>query len=84
MTDEAAAALGGLDLLVIASGIAAFGRAADTDDAVTEELFAVNALGPMALCRAALAHFTEGGAIAVLSAILADTPHRRDGAVLGQ
>lgn len=74
VTDRAAQALGGLDLLVIASGIAAFGRAADTDDAVAEELLAVNTLGPMALCRAALAHLGEGGAIAVLSAILADTP----------
>ena len=70
----AADALGGLDLLVVAVGVAGFGRAVDADPAVTEELFAVNALGPMALVRAAAPKLSEGGTVAVLSAILADLP----------
>ncbi|MBA3524804.1 MAG: SDR family oxidoreductase [Geodermatophilaceae bacterium] len=74
VVERAAGALGGLDLLVVATGIAAFGAAADTDDAVAEELFAVNTLAPMALSRAALSQLGEGGVIVVLSAILADTP----------
>lgn len=71
---DAARVLGGLDLLVVATGIAAFGSAADTDDAVVEELFAVNTLAPMALCRSALPELAEGGVVVALSAILADAP----------
>ena len=45
------------------------------DDAVVEELFAVNVLGPMALVRRAARHLPEsGGVVAVISAILADVP----------
>ena len=67
-------ALGGLDGLVIANGVAAFGPAVAEDDAVVDELFAVNALGPMAAVRAAAARMTDGGSIAVLSAVLVDVP----------
>jgi NAD(P)-dependent dehydrogenase (short-subunit alcohol dehydrogenase family) len=70
--------LGGLDLLVVATGAAGFGRAVELEEAVAEELFAVNTLGPMALVRAAapyLAKAREGeGTVAVLSAVLADLP----------
>lgn len=70
--------LGGLDGLVVATGVPAFGPAIDTDPAVAEELFAVNTLGPMSLVRAAAPHLAErddhDGFVAVLSAILADTP----------
>lgn len=70
---EAAEHLGGLDLLVVATGVPAFGPAVDADPAVVEELFAVNTLGPMAVVRAALPHL-DGGVAVVLSAILADVP----------
>ncbi|SDS88789.1 Short-chain dehydrogenase [Nocardioides scoriae] len=66
--------LGGLDVLVVCVGVAGFGRAAEADDAVVEELFAVNVLGPMALVRAASAAMGDQGAVAVVSAILADLP----------
>ncbi len=72
--DAAAQALGGLDAVVVAWGVVAFGPAADADDAVTEELFAVNTLAPMSLVRAALPHLTDGGAVVLLSAIVADAP----------
>jgi short-subunit dehydrogenase len=71
---EAVDALGGLDGLVVATGVAAFGPAMDADDAITEELFSVNVLGPMALVRAAGNHLVHGGTVAVLSAVLADVP----------
>lgn len=70
---QAVEALGGLDALVVTIGVAGFGRAVDFDDAVAEELFAVNVLGPMALVRAAAPHL-EGGVAVVISAILADLP----------
>jgi len=74
--DAAIEELGGLDLLVVTVGAAGFGRAVETDAAVTEELFAVNVQGPMALVRAAAPALTasEDGTAVVLSAILADLP----------
>lgn len=72
--DAAANELGGLDALVVTVGVAGFGDALATDPAVTEELFAVNTLGPIALVRAAAPHLAEGGQVVVLSAILADLP----------
>ena len=72
--DDAVAGLGGLDAVVVAWGVVAFGPAAEADDAVTEELFAVNTLAPMSLVRAALPHLPEGGAVVLLSAIVADAP----------
>ncbi|RFU21792.1 SDR family NAD(P)-dependent oxidoreductase [Geodermatophilus marinus] len=67
-------ALGGLDAVVVAWGVVAFGPAAEADDAVTEELFAVNTLAPMSLVRAALPHLPDGGAVVLLSAVVADAP----------
>lgn len=72
--DAAAQALGGLDAILVTVGVAGFGRALDTEPAVSEELFAVDVLGPMALVRAAARHLGEGGTVAVFSAILADLP----------
>lgn len=71
---EAADQLGGLDGLVVASGVAAFGPARDEQDVVVEELFAVNTFGPMALVRAAAPRLAPGSAIAVITAVLADVP----------
>lgn len=72
--DSAADELGGLDALVVTVGVAGFGEAMSADPAVVEELFAVNALGPMNLVRAASKHLSQGGTVVVLSAILADAP----------
>jgi NAD(P)-dependent dehydrogenase (short-subunit alcohol dehydrogenase family) len=71
---QAAEGLGGLDVLIVATGVAGFGQATETPDAVTEELFAVNTLGPIALCAEAVPLLSSGGVVAVLSAILADAP----------
>ena len=74
IVDEAADALGGLDVVVVAIGVAAFGPGDETDDAVTEHLLTVNTMAPMAMVRAAVRRFGDGGTVAVLSAILADYP----------
>jgi len=67
--------LGRLDLLLVTVGVAAFGKAAELDEAVAEELYAVDVLGPVALVRAAVPHLRESsGAVAVISAVLADLP----------
>lgn len=78
---EAVDQLGGLDLLVVAVGVAAFGPAVEADAAVVDELFAVNVLGPMSLVRAAAPALTasDRGRVAVLSAILADLPTNQMG-----
>lgn len=71
---DALAALGGLDALVISVGVPAFGPAEELGPDVHRTLMAVNATGPMDLIAAALPHLPEGGAVVVMSAILADHP----------
>jgi NAD(P)-dependent dehydrogenase (short-subunit alcohol dehydrogenase family) len=80
----AAEQLGGLDGLVVASGVAGFGPARDEQDAVVEELFAVNTFGPMALVRAALPVLSPGGGVAVITAVLADVPTAGMAALLAE
>lgn len=72
--DSAVAQLGGLDLLVVTVGAPGFGPALETPAALSEELFAVNVLGPMSLVRAAAPHLSEGATVCVFSAVLADMP----------
>lgn len=72
---DSANTLDGLDVLVVAIGLAAFGRVEDTDEAVVEHLLAVNTLAPIALTRAALPYLQQSqGTVVVLSAVLADYP----------
>lgn len=71
---SAADQLGGLDLLVVTVGAPGFGSALETPAALTEELFAVNVLGPISLVRAAAPRIAEGGVVVVFSAVLADLP----------
>ncbi|MER5674371.1 SDR family NAD(P)-dependent oxidoreductase [Pseudonocardia alni] len=77
VVDEAADALGGLDLVLVAIGVAGFGEESE-NDVVTEHLLTVNAQAPMAVGRAALRRFPArsagGGTLAMISAILADVP----------
>jgi NAD(P)-dependent dehydrogenase (short-subunit alcohol dehydrogenase family) len=70
--DDAAGALGGLDGLLVATGAVAFGPARELEPAVAARLMQVNALGPMALVRAALPHAPR--AVVALSAVVADHP----------
>lgn len=71
---KAAQVFRGLDGIVVSAGVAAFGPAREEDDAVVEELFAINTLGPIAAVRSALPHLAPGSAIVVVTAVLADVP----------
>ncbi|MEU8523846.1 SDR family oxidoreductase [Streptomyces sp. NBC_01216] len=67
-------ALGGLDALVVAVGVAGFGPATDVSDASCEHLFTVNALAPMAVVRGALPVLSAGGAVVVVTGEIVDRP----------
>ena len=71
---DSAAALGGLDALVVATGVAAFGPEPELDDDVIGALFAVNAIGPIALIRAALEHLDDPATVVGLTAVVAEHP----------
>jgi NAD(P)-dependent dehydrogenase (short-subunit alcohol dehydrogenase family) len=74
VVEDAAAALGGLDAVVVCTGVPAFGAAEAHDPQVHRELMAVDAIGPMDLLAAALPHLGPGGAVVAITAILADHP----------
>lgn len=75
VVEAATAAHGRLDGVVNAAGAVAFGSLVDTEDAVIEELFLVNVMGPLFLARAVLPALTEAkGFLANLSAIVAEQP----------
>lgn len=69
-----AASLGGLDGMVYAAGIVAFGAAADLPLPVLSELVNVNLSAPIVATSAALAEMGKGSVIVNLSAIVADHP----------
>lgn len=71
---EAARRLGELDGLVVATGAVAFGRSGELDRSVERTLIDVNARGPIDLIAAALPGLEAGGAIVVLSAVVAEFP----------
>ena len=68
------AALGGLDALVVATGVVAFGAEPELTDDVLRDLFVVNATGPMRLIRESLAHIDDGGTVVALTAVVAEHP----------
>ena len=75
VVDAATSAHGRLDGVVNAAGVVAFGALADTDDAVLEELFLTNVVGPLFLVRRVLPQLTEhGGFLVNLSAVVAEQP----------
>jgi NAD(P)-dependent dehydrogenase (short-subunit alcohol dehydrogenase family) len=66
---------GGLDGVVVASGVVAFGDLVDTPDEVMEEVFLTNVLGPLWLLRRLVPLLAErSGFVANLSAVVAETP----------
>jgi short-subunit dehydrogenase len=67
--------LGGLDGLVHAAGVVAFGPLADTDDAVIEELFLTNVVGPLVVLNRVLPLLQASrGFVVNLSAVVAERP----------
>jgi short-subunit dehydrogenase len=76
----AVAAHGGVDGVVLAAGVVAFGAVADLTDEVLTELFAVNTLAPIRLLRAALRWLTQSADsgrspfVVNVSAVVAEQP----------
>ncbi|WP_432495175.1 SDR family NAD(P)-dependent oxidoreductase [Kineococcus gypseus] len=72
--------LGGLDGLVHAAGVVAFGPLEEADDDLLDELFLADAIGPVRLLRAAVPHLRgaaaqrPGAFAAVVSAVVAEQP----------
>lgn len=70
--------LGGLDGLVNAAGVVAFGSLVETPDEVIEELFWTNVVGPLLLLRRVLPLLEEsGGFVLQVSAVVAERPMPR-------
>ena len=65
---------GGLDGVINAAGVVAFGTAEETSADTIEELFLTNTFLPMFLIQAALPHLRDGGVILNLSGIVAEQP----------
>jgi NADP-dependent 3-hydroxy acid dehydrogenase YdfG len=75
VAEAAADAFDGLDGLVNAAGVVAFGSLAEHDDDTIEELFLTNAMGPLWLVRGVLPLLQESrGFVVQLSAVVAERP----------
>lgn len=75
VAEAARAAYGGLDGLVNAAGVVAFGSLEETPDEVVEELFLTNVVGPLFLLRRLLPLLRESqGFVVQLSAVVAERP----------
>lgn len=75
VADAARETHGRLDGVVNAAGVVAFGNLVDTDDAVIEELFMTNVIGPLWMMRRLAPLLAESeGFVANISAVVADQP----------
>lgn len=63
---------GGLDIVVNAVGVVAFGPVEELSVEVMEELFVTNTFVPIMLAKAALAALSEGGVIVNISGVIAE------------
>lgn len=76
----AVGAAGRLDGVVVAAGSVAFGPASEVSDAVLTELFAINALAPIRLIRAAAPHLAASAKdgrepfIVTISGVISEAP----------
>lgn len=67
--EQAAAALGGIDILVHNAGVAEFAAVAEDSDAAFDRQFGVNVKGLHVGTRAALPHLSDGGRIILIGSI---------------
>lgn len=65
---------GGIDAVVNAAGVVAFGPLTELDTDTLEEVFLTNTFLPVMLMKAALDHFGDAGLIVNISAIVAERP----------
>jgi NAD(P)-dependent dehydrogenase (short-subunit alcohol dehydrogenase family) len=66
---EFVAAAGTIDVLVWSAGIQRYGTVVDTDEAVWDEVLAVNLKGAYSLCGAAIPHMPRGSAVVIVSSV---------------
>ncbi|WP_032380589.1 SDR family NAD(P)-dependent oxidoreductase [Rhodococcoides fascians] len=71
---------GGLDGIVIAAGVVAFGAVSDVDDDTVDELLLLNYLAPLRVLREAMTTLDQGGFVLNISAVVADKPMPNMGA----
>ena len=69
----AAHMLGGLDGVVNAAGVVAFGGLDEMPESALDELFAVDVVGPLRVIRAALGHM-DGGFVVNITGVVAEQP----------
>lgn len=69
----AVAGLGGLDGVVNAAGVVAFGPLEDLSDAALDELVATDLVGPLRVIRSAIPHL-QGGFVVNISGVVAERP----------
>jgi len=74
VVETAAQLLGGLEGIVNAAGVVAFGPLADMDDAALDELVAADLVGPLRVARDALPHIEGGGFIVNITGVVAESP----------
>ncbi len=75
IVDAAKEAHGRLDGVINAAGVVAFGPLADTEDAVIEELFMTNVIGPLWLLRRVTPMLADSkGFVVNISAVVAEKP----------
>lgn len=70
--DAAMGHAGGLDVVINAVGVVAFGSVADLTVDAMEEVFLTNTFVPIMLAQAALAQMTPGGAVVNISGVVAE------------
>ena len=71
MVNDAAEALGGIDILISNAGaVVEFTMIEDTDDEILENMFNVNGLAHYRVVRSALPHMREGGSIVFNATLL--------------
>jgi 3-oxoacyl-[acyl-carrier protein] reductase len=70
--DEAAATLGGIDILVHNAGVAAFAGLAEDSLENYRRIFGVNVEGVFAGTLAAVPHLSDGGRVILVSSVVAD------------
>lgn len=76
LVTEAHRRFGRLDVVIVASGVVAFGELADTEPIIVEELFLTNAMGPLWLARSVLPALTAtGGCFAAITGVVAETAY---------
>ena len=73
VVDTAVAGLGGLDGVVNAAGVVAFGAFGVLDDAALDELVATDLAGPLRVIRTALPHL-DGGFVVNITGVVAEQP----------